>query len=170
MSALPFAELLYAVRLIHIVAGVGWLGEVAVINFVLVPVLLNARPEERVTLLALVFPRLFRLATILGGLAVGSGVISVLWYTQLQFDLLIASRWGSVITAGGALGTLLYGFHLFQESRAERSLASNLRAAIKSGDTPTTTRLLRRLATFPRVGMALLLIAVSLMVAAAHLS
>ena len=58
------ATLLYIVRLVHIVSGVGWLGEVITINFVLLPALFHARSDDRLVLLHNVFPYLFRLATV----------------------------------------------------------------------------------------------------------
>lgn len=157
------------VRYLHIVAGVGWLGEVMVINLVLVPALKSAKATERIALLEIVFPRLFRLASVLGGLAVVTGAVLLAWYTQLQPHLLLASRWGWFVATGGLLAFLLYLFHLFQESKMEHTLMSNLVVAIQAGDSQAMATMLRRLAILPRAGMAALLVAVLLMVAAAHL-
>lgn len=162
-------ELLFFLRLLHVVAGVAWLGEVITINFVLLPALFKARGEERVMLLTTVFPYVFRLATVLGGLAVASGVGLLLAYTRLNLALLVQSRWGWFVLVGGTLGGLLYAFHLFQESGAERSLASHLIMATEEGDPEAAVALIRRLAVFPRAGMVILATVIGLMVAAAHL-
>ena len=55
-------ELIFLLRLVHVVAGVGWAGELLTVNFVLLPALLKARADERVTLLQTVFLYVFRLA------------------------------------------------------------------------------------------------------------
>ncbi len=49
-------EIMYLLRLVHIVAGLGWLGEVITINFVLLPALFKASQEDRLILMHLVFP------------------------------------------------------------------------------------------------------------------
>lgn len=162
------ASALFLVRLVHLVAGVSWLGEVITINFVLLPALFGASSEDRVALLSTVFPYIFRLATILGGTAVGSGLILLLWYTHLHPQALLHGRWGWLVLAGAALGAGLYGFHLFQESGAERSLAAHLAFSIDRDDPSDVQRLLDHLALFPRIGMVVLLVVAGLMVGAAH--
>ncbi|MFN8532159.1 MAG: hypothetical protein U0556_01255 [Dehalococcoidia bacterium] len=168
MADLLLNELLFLTRLTHLIAGVGWLGEVMVINFVLVPALLRSKSVEQIALLEVVFPRLFKLATILGGLAVGSGAILISWYSQLRLDVLFGSRWGWFVLIGGALTLLLYAFHLFQESRMEHTLASNLIVAVQTNDSEMRSRLLRRLTILPRAGMLVLVVGILLMAAAAH--
>ncbi len=73
-------ELIFVLRLVHVVAGVGWAGEVLTVNFVLLPALFKARADERVTLVQSVFPHVFRLATVLGGIAIVSGLGLLAWY------------------------------------------------------------------------------------------
>lgn len=166
---LSFSDLMFVVRLIHTVAGISWLGEVLVINLVLIPALIRVKPANRIFLLETVFPPLFRLATVLGGLAIASGAGLVAWFTKLQPGMLFATSWGWSITIGGVLLLVLYTFHLVQESRLEESLASNLVAATQANDTQMMALLLRRLAIIPRLGMAVLVTGIVLMIAAAHL-
>jgi hypothetical protein len=161
-------DVLFLVRVVHVIAGVGWLGEVTTINFVLLPALFKAQAEDRVVLLNTVFPYVFRLATILGGAAVASGLALVLWYTRLDVFSLTQGQWGWSILVGGLLGALLYVFHIFQESGAERSLAAYLTFTIDTDDPKSVQAILNRLAIFPRAGMAVLVIVIGLMVAAAH--
>jgi uncharacterized membrane protein len=72
------AAVWFLVRLVHNVAGVGWLGEVLTVNFVLLPVLSTARSDECARLVQIVFPYVFHLATALGGIAMVSGLALLL--------------------------------------------------------------------------------------------
>ncbi len=161
-------EILFAVRLAHVVAGVSWLGEVVTINFVLLPALFHAVGDDRLVLLSTVFPRLFRLATVLGGTTVASGLVLFLWYTNLNPLASLRGQWAWLILGGGTVGAALYAFHLFQESGAERSVAAHLAFVVDADDPREAQRLLTHLAFFPRLGMVVLVAVVALMVGAAH--
>jgi uncharacterized membrane protein len=162
-------ELIFALRLVHVVAGVGWAGEVLTVNFVLLPALFKARADDRAALLQNVFPYVFRLATVLGGLAIVSGLGLLAWYTQLDFTRLVTTLWGWRILAAGILGGALYVFHVFQESGMERSLAAHLVFLTDKDDPAAAEPLLRHLALFPRIGGVVLLLVIGLMSAAARL-
>lgn len=133
------------------------------------PAIKSAEGGDRVALIELIFPRLFKLATLLGSLAVLTGAFLVSWYTRLHFSLLFSSRWGWLVFIGGLMGLTLYLFHLFQEENVEHTLMSSLVEATKSRNQAATGVLLRKLGILPRAGMVVLLIAILLMVAAAHL-
>ncbi len=92
----------------------------------------------------------------------------MLWTTHLNLLLLVQTSWGRRILIGGTVGGLLYFFHLFQESGAERSLAAQLAFAAPV-DPAAAERLLKRLALFPRAGMLVLLGVIALMSAASRL-
>lgn len=160
-------DLLFAVRFIHIVAGLTWVGEVVTINFVVLPALERADPALRARMLGPLFPLIFRLATILGGLAVLSGATLYWMMSKGDLGLLTQSRWGVRVLIGGSIGLLIYSFHLFQESRMEGTLARRLVAA---ADHPEESdALLRHLRVIPRIGLAILLIGVLFMSSASHL-
>jgi uncharacterized membrane protein len=161
-------DLIFVLRLIHVISGVGWLGEVATVNFVLMPALAQTKGDGRRAILDSIFPLVFRLATILGGSAILSGLGLVLWYTQLRPSLLFESPKGWLILCAGTLGVLLYVFHLLQESGAERTFATRLAAASETAEPAVEAQLLRRLVIFPRLGLIVLTLVVSLMIAAAH--
>jgi uncharacterized membrane protein len=163
-------ELIFMLRLVHVVAGVGWAGEVLTVNFVLLPALFKARADERVTLLQTAFPYVFRLATVLGGIAIVSGLGLLAWYTQLDFTRPVTTTWGWRVLAGGSLGGALYAFHVFQESGMERSLAAHLVFLTDHDDPHVAEPLLRHLALFPRIGIVVLLLVIGLMSAAARLA
>lgn len=161
-------EGLFILRLVHVLAGLSWFGEVLTVNLVLLPALARVDPVLRARLLSVVFPYVFRLATVLGGIAVVSGAILFLIMSGGNLGLLFSSDWGRRILSGGLIGALLFAFHLVQESRMEGSLATRLMA---TGDDPAASEaILRHLRVIPRIGLALLLLTVALMSAAARLA
>ncbi len=160
-------ELLFGVRFVHIVTGLGWLGEVLTVNFVLLPALVHVEPAVRGKILTAVFPLVFRLATILAGTAIVSGAIVFWIMSGGDLTKLVDTTWGQRILIGGLLGGPLFLFHLFQESRMEGSLARRL-AAIED-DPVASDRILRHLRVIPRIGLAILVASVLFMSAAARL-
>lgn len=160
-------DILFAVRLVHVLSGVGWFGEVVTVNLVLIPALARVDGALRERMLTVVFPRVFILATVLAGIAVASGATVFLLMSGGNLGLLVGSTWGNRILVGGLAGGLLFLFHLVQESRWEGSLASRLIAA---QDDPAETReLLRRLRVIPWIGLVMLLVTIALMSAASRL-
>ncbi|MEZ4596486.1 MAG: hypothetical protein R3C32_06375 [Chloroflexota bacterium] len=160
-------EALFVARLIHILSGIGWFGEVLTVNLVLIPALVRVDPALRARILTAVFPFVFRLATVLAGTAVVSGAIVFLLITRGNLALVADSDWGRRILVGGVMGAVLFAFHLLQESRWEGSLASRLVAA--QDDPAASEAILRRLQVIPRVGLLVLLVVIGLMSAAARL-
>jgi hypothetical protein len=156
----------FAARLVHIVTGIGWRGEVFAVNFVLLPALGRADPGARGRILLSTFPLVFRLATLLAALAILSGALLFVMTSGGDIGAVLGTTWGRRILLGGVLGLALFGFHLFQESAREGSLASRL---VSSVDDPERSRvLLRRLRILPAAGMIVLLAVVTLMSAAGH--
>lgn len=155
-------------RWIHILAGGAWLGEVLVVNFVLVPVLARLEPARRGWFLAAIFPRIFRLAsalsltTVLAGAALNLSLSG--WQLDVALTRLAASRWGWSILAGGLLGLGLTLFHLVIERRLEPLVI----AARENTDGEAFALILRRLRIIPRAGMAVLLLTFLLMMFAAR--
>jgi len=162
-------DLVFVLRLLHLLAGLGWVGEVLTVNFVLLPTLRRVDPQTRAQLLILAFPLVFQLATVLGGLAVLSGLGLFLLLAHGHPLLLVTTAWGHRILIGGFLGGGLYLFHLFQESRAEQSLAAEILTLREHDDPVRLAALFRHLEIFPRVGLGILLVAVGFMSAAARL-
>ena len=91
------------------------------------------------------------------------------WYTQLDFTRLVTTTWGWRVLAGGSLGGALYAFHVFQEARMERSIATQLVFLTDKDNPHAAEPLLRHLALFPRLGGLVLLVVIALMSAAARL-
>lgn len=61
-------------RWMHLLAGASWLGEVVVVNVVLVPILARLEPEKRGWFLSAIFPHIFRLASVLSLTTILAGV------------------------------------------------------------------------------------------------
>jgi len=109
------------VRWIHVMASTAWFGEVVVINFVLVPVLSHFEGDARKRFLGTVFPRVFRLASVLSATAVVTGGI-LFWRVSNGFDLgfMTQSRYGISLLIAATMATLLTLFHFFVEDRLAR--------------------------------------------------
>jgi len=151
-----------ALRWVHVLAGASWLGEVVVINLVLVPAMDRLPAPARQEALRAIFPRIFALASWLSIIAVTSGFL--LLGERLDWrhwDVLWQGRWGRSILVGGSLGLGLTLFHHL----AERRLSPPLRA------NPGPSGLVyveRRLRVVPRVGLVVLLATIGAMMYAAR--
>lgn len=150
-------------RWIHILAGAVWLGEVVVINFILIPTLFRLESGKRSWFLSTVFPQVFRLAsvlsltTILAGAALNLSLSN--WEINTAISRLGSSRWGWSILIGGLLGLGLTLFHFFIEGRLEPLV----KAAGDGVENEQEALLLHRLQILPRVGLGVLLLIFLLM-------
>ena len=152
------------VRWVHIISGVAWLGEVITINIVLLPALIKMRQENRGTFIRQIFPRIFRLASVLSLTAIISGAsLSYLVTGWKNLDELVGTRWGSGILIGATLALLLTLFHFFIESRLEPMAISAEEASEVDVD-----RVIKVLNVVPKVGMFVLVLIVLLMMYAAR--
>jgi uncharacterized membrane protein len=156
-----FMSLLNIVRWVHIISGVAWLGEVITINFVLLPVLLKMEKENRGPFIRQIFPRVFRLASILSVSAILSGAfMSYLITGWKNLGSLLNTRWGIGILIGGSLGLALTLFHFLAESRLEP-------VAVKA-DEADVEKIISALKVVPRVGLGVIALVVVLMMYAAR--
>lgn len=154
-------SLLSIIRWVHIISGVAWLGEVLAINFVLIPALLNLEKKDRGEFVRQVFPRVFRLASILSLLAILSGAAMSYIITGWRYiDLLIDTRWGISILIGGSLALALTLFHFLAESRLEPTAARANDADVE--------KIISVLKVVPRIGLVVILAIVWLMMYAAR--
>jgi len=116
------SDWLIPIRWIHVFSGSMWFGEVVVINFILIPVIANLQGEARKQYVSNVFPRVFRMASVLSATSVITGVILVTIYTDWQYGKLLSGRWGLSILVGGGMGLLLTLFHFFMEDKMARKI------------------------------------------------
>lgn len=152
-------DLTSVLRWAHALAGAAWFGEVMVIAFVLVPVVARSTPDRQKWMLATVFPRLFRLTSVLIATALLAGLLLNLalqgW--RIDVDLLFGTRWGMMIVIGGILGGALGIFHFVAEQKLEPMVTS---------EDIDLDEVVRRLKIVPRVGLAILVVVISLMILA----
>src|SRR5690606_15281669 len=146
------ASWIIPIRWLHVLCASAWLGEVVTINFVLVPALSGRAGAARREFLASVFPKVFRLASVLAGTTAVTGALLLYISTGGDLSVLTRSRWGLSLLAGGTLGLSLTSFHFFMEHRLAR------RGGI--GRPETTDEALAdvhtKLKIVPRVGLAVI--------------
>jgi len=149
------------IRWVHIIAGTAWLGTVVAVVFVLVPSLHKLEGLERNRFAQLVFPRVFRVASVLSVTVIAAGVLLYFEKVGWHLDLapLVSTRWGWSILIGAVLGIALTAFHFFAEHR--------LLPIVKNSDV-IDSRALLLLRVAPRVGLGILVLVVVLMSYAAH--
>ena len=153
----------FIIRAIHTLAGSFWIGEVVVINFVLIPALSKFQGEIRKQFLVSVFPRIFNLASILSATVVFTGVFMVYYLTQGKLESLLSGKWGLSILIGGGLGIILTLFHFFMENRLARKIGLG-----KMGDDQKLSEVHLKLKIVPRLGLLVILVIFLLMLNAAH--
>lgn len=110
-------------------------------------------------MLAQIFPRLFRLASVLIATVLLAGLLLNLAMQGWRIDgeLLFGTSWGRSIVVGGILGGALGMFHFVAERKLEPMVTS---------DDVDLAEVVRRLKLVPRVGLAILVVVISLMVLA----
>lgn len=145
-------RLFLIIRSLHVLTGALWIGEVVVINAVLIPLLGRLSDESRKELLIKLFPKLFTLASHLSLSVVITGVFLVYYVTNGSFSNLLHGRWGLSILVGGGLGILLTLFHFFMENRLAGKIGLG-----KDGDEEQLTDVHLKLKFVPRMGLLVIL-------------
>jgi uncharacterized membrane protein len=147
-------------RWLHVLAAAAWLGEVVTVVFVLAPIALRLKGNDRTRFISKVFPRVFQVATVLALLTLAAGAwLNYLMTGWRDLPAYIASSRGAPILAGGILGLLLALFHFVVEGRLE----PRLRQLPESDSDPQAARLLRFLTVVPRIGLAVIVLIFLLM-------
>lgn len=140
------------IRALHVIAGSLWIGEVVVINFILIPVLSRYEGEMRKHFLVSIFPKIFKMASILSATVVITGVFMVYTLTNGKLSILLNGRWGISILIGGCLGIILTLFHFFMENRLAKKIGLG-----EKGDDEKLAEVHLRLKFVPRLGMVVIL-------------
>lgn len=141
-------DLFPIIRMIHVLAGSIWIGEVVVINFILIPVLSKYQGDIRKEFLISIFPKIFNLASILSVTVVTTGVIMVYHLTNGNLENLLYGRWGLSLLFGGSLGIILTLFHFFMENRLAKKIGLG-----KQGDDEKLVGVHLKLKIVPRLGL-----------------
>lgn len=152
-------DIVTVLRWLHALAGAAWFGEVIVIVFVLVPTVTRAAPDRQRWLLANIFPRMFRLASVLIATVLIAGLLLNLAMSgwAVDWEMLTTTRWGRSILIGGILGGALGIFHFVAERKLEPMVTD------EAADLDVV---IRRLKLVPTVGLTILVVVISLMVLA----
>lgn len=111
-----------ALRWIHVLTASAWLGEVVVVNFILIPLITKYQGESRKHYVTSIFPLVFRLASVLSGITAITGAILLHFYTDGNWGMLTETHWGRCILIGGSLGLALTLFHFFMENRLAKKI------------------------------------------------
>jgi hypothetical protein len=150
-------------RWLHILAGAAWLGEVAAVVFILVPAVRRLPAADRVGFMIAVFPRMFKLASVLAFVALAAGAaLNYLLTGWRDLGAYFATPHGQLIALGGGLGLLLGLFHFTAERKLEPAVTGLAARSHKDLE-----RTLKFLTIVPRIGLAILVIVfVSMMLAA----
>lgn len=161
---MPELSLLTVARWAHVLAGAAWLGEVVVIVFVLVPTALRMEPAARLDFVGRVFPRIFRLASVLASITLIAGAALNYLLTGWQnLGAYFSSPRGIFIAIGGGLGLALGLFHFFVEHRIE----PGVKVMAQKVSAEEAGRIVKVLTIVPRVGLCVMLaIFVSMMIGA----
>lgn len=137
------------VRWLHVLSATAWFGEVVTINFVLVPALTRMPREQAARVLAAVFPKLFRLASVLAATAVCSGSFLAWTRFSAQPSLLWTTHSGLAFLAGASGGLALAAFHFVLEPRLDGMIC----VAAERSDFELSDKVIRLLRVVPRGGL-----------------
>lgn len=152
------------IRWLHVLSAASWLGEVITINFVLVPALAKLTEAERARFIAAVFPRVFKLASVLSLTAVCSGAVLFMLRFGSNWQAVWHTPFTRVLAIGAVLGLLLTTFHFVVEPR----LSKLIYAAKAQGNIAATEMIHSRLRVIPRAGLGVLVAIVLFMMVGAR--
>lgn len=148
---------LVLLRYVHVLAAAAWLGEVVVINFVLLPALDRGQPGFRASMATKVMPRFFRLASILSVTTVLTGAGLAWQMSGGSLTPFLTTTWGRAIAVGGTLGALVTLFHLVVERRIGRKTNPD------AGDRAASTEERGPHRIVPRIGLVVVSLSFLLM-------
>ena len=137
-------------RWIHVLAASAWYGEVVVINFILIPLASKLKGENRKIFINKVFPRVFKLASVLAATTGITGIIILLIKLGGRWELLYNNNWGRFMLVGGGLGFILITFHFFLENNMARKAGIGKKDISKEAidDIHTKLKIVPRLGLF----------------------
>ncbi len=160
-------ELVSLLRWIHELTAISWFGEVFVLTHIIVPALGKMPRSDRDVILARLFPRVFRMATITSAATIFSGAATALLLTDFNLSVFVLTTWGQLILAAGLIGLFMFLLHLTVE-RVELMALGRVKLESRDEPTPELTTLYRRLRILPRLGFTLLTIVLILMIYVSH--
>ena len=114
--------LFLVVRAVHVLCGAIWLGQVVVINALILPLIPWLQDESRKEVLIRLFPKLYSMASHISLTVLVTGIFLVYYVTQGNLGTLFLGRWGLSILVGGGLGILLSLFQFYLKKRITRGI------------------------------------------------
>ncbi len=156
-------EIYTIVRALHQIAAALWLGEVLLINVIVIPVLSKYKGELRRQVITSIFPRLFKLASVLSATVIITGLIMAYYLTNGDLKILLHGKWGLSILIGGLLGIILTIFHFFLENKLAKKIVLG-----NEGDDEKLAEVHLRMKIVPKIGLIILLTIFLLMINATH--
>ena len=156
-------EVYSILRVLHQIAAALWLGEVLIINTIVIPVLSKYDGGLRKQLITTIFPRLFRVASILSVTVIATGLFIVFYITSGKLEILLSGRWGLSILIGGSLGILLTIFHFFIEDKLAKKIVNG-----NQGNDEKLAEVHLKIKIIPKIGLIVLLTIFLLMINAVH--
>lgn len=100
------------IRSIHMLSGSLWIGELLIVNIILIPLFLKADSVLRNLFFNTIYPKLLTLTSVLSLIALSSGIFLAYYLSDGEFQRLIKGRWGLSILVGGSIGILLIIQHI----------------------------------------------------------
>jgi uncharacterized membrane protein len=152
------------VRWIHILAATAWFGKVVTINFVLVPAVSNMGREEAAGFLKRVFPKIFRLASVLSATTVICGLLMAVQRFAPDPSMLWTTFSGTVFLVGATMGLALTVFHFVLEPRLDGLIC----LAADQRDFEVSDKVVRMLRVVPRGGLVVITGILVLMMVGTH--
>lgn len=156
-------EIYTIARALHQIAAALWLGEVLVINFIVIPVLSKYEGGLSRQVITSIFPRLFNLASVLSATVIFTGLFMVYYMTNGNLEALLYGRWGISILIGGLLGIILTIFHFFLENKLAKKIVLG-----NQGDNEKLAEVHLKMKIVPKIGLIILLTIFLLMINATH--
>ncbi len=158
-------NLISIVRWIHILAGAAWLGELATIGFVILPLVASLERDASRAYIAQTFPRLFRLASVLAAITLSAGAgLNYLLTGWRNLTAYFSGYRGGALLVGATLGLALALFHFFVEVRLERRVM----ALVDQANDQEFDQIIRFLQVVPRAGLVIIISIVLLMMIGAR--
>lgn len=150
-------------RTLHIISASLWIGEIVVINLILIPAISKTEGEHRIKMMQAIFPLVFKMASILAVIVVLTGTLLMFVITNGDLSMLTTGRWGYSILIGGLLACVLAIFHFFIEHRLAKKIGFD---SLKDENAMSEFHL--KLKIVPRLGMIVITVIFLLMINAAR--
>ncbi|RMG32451.1 MAG: hypothetical protein D6732_13415 [Methanobacteriota archaeon] len=141
------------IRAFHLFFGFAWWGMLFFLNLILLPSMNEMSRSGKYEVLGRVFPKIFKLATVNGFMAVSLGwLLALEYFAQWNITYFFQTSINILFLTAISVITLLYLFHLILE---RNEIETVLKAVEKEND-EEVNKLLDHLQLVPRIGFIIL--------------